>query len=296
MPTFPVRRSEERSALETVTLRSTSNANGEATPTEVWLAPSRGAIATRFVVGERDVFYLELDTLTDPAKNVRGGNPVLFPSPGPLKDGRFSRSGREGAMKQHGLARQRPWTQMEESESTVILELSSDETTRPEFPWDFRLTFRFHLEGASLRIEQKVENLSDRALPFAMGFHPYFLVPAAEKAKTRIPTTATRAWDNVKKQSVALQTIALDGGEVDLHLEDHGRNEASLELADGSRVVVTGSEEFGHWVIWTLPGKDFVCLEPWTAPFDALNTGERLLWVESRQTRALTTTITFVPA
>lgn len=296
MPSSPVRRSEERSALETVTLRSARKENGAEAPTEVWLAPSRGAIATRFFVGDRDVFYLELDTLTDPAKNVRGGNPVLFPSPGPLKDGRFSRSGRSGAMKQHGLARQRPWTTMEESESTAILELRSDETTRAEFPWDFRLSFRFHLEGASLRIEQKVENPSDQALPFAMGFHPYFLVPAAEKAAARIPTTATRAWDNVKKETVAVKAIELGHGEVDLHLEDHGRSEASLELGDGSRVVVTGSEEFAHWVIWTLPGKDFVCLEPWTAPFDALNTGTRLLWVEPGQTRTLTTSITYVPA
>ena len=41
-------------------------------------------------------------------------------------------------------------------------------------------------------------------------------------------------------------------------------------------VVLEGSPEMTRWVIWTLAGKDFVCLEPWTCPGDALNTGDRL--------------------
>jgi galactose mutarotase-like enzyme len=30
-------------------------------------------------------------------------------------------------------------------------------------------------------------------------------------------------------------------------------------------------------VVWTLAGRDFVCLEPWTCPADALNSGASLL-------------------
>jgi galactose mutarotase-like enzyme len=29
-------------------------------------------------------------------------------------------------------------------------------------------------------------------------------------------------------------------------------------------------------VVWTVAGKGYVCLEPWTAALDALNTGEGL--------------------
>jgi galactose mutarotase-like enzyme len=32
-------------------------------------------------------------------------------------------------------------------------------------------------------------------------------------------------------------------------------------------------------VVWTLKVKGFVCVEPWTSPGDALNSGERLLRV-----------------
>ncbi|MFM7450793.1 MAG: aldose epimerase, partial [Leptolyngbyaceae cyanobacterium] len=41
--------------------------------------------------------------------------------------------------------------------------------------------------------------------------------------------------------------------------------------------TLTYSPEFSTLVFWTLKGKDFYCLEPWTAPRNALNTGENLL-------------------
>jgi galactose mutarotase-like enzyme len=40
-------------------------------------------------------------------------------------------------------------------------------------------------------------------------------------------------------------------------------------------------------VVWTLEGKDFVCVEPWTCPGNALNTGERLMTLGKGETRAL---------
>ncbi len=71
----------------------------------VTIVPGRGAIITRFRVGERELLYLDESTLRDPAKNVRGGIPLLFPSPGRLTGDRFERDGRSGSMKQHGFAR-----------------------------------------------------------------------------------------------------------------------------------------------------------------------------------------------
>jgi len=46
----------------------------------VTIAPARGAIVTRFRVGERDLLFLDESTLADRTKNVRGGIPLLFPS------------------------------------------------------------------------------------------------------------------------------------------------------------------------------------------------------------------------
>lgn len=263
----------------------------------VVLAPGRGGMVTRFEVGEpaRAVMFMDATTLADASKNVRGGNPVLFPSPGPLADERFTRQGRSGSMKQHGFARQRAWTVIAASPLECTLELASDDATRAAYPWDFVARIRYSLESTAARttlsVATTIENRSDDALPFALGFHPYFFVPDAEKKNARIVTDAKRAWDNFGKQNTLLAgPIDLTVKEVDLHLVDHTPHSATLERAT-DRIVVSGDPAFSRWVIWTQAGKDFVCLEPWTAAADALNTGEGLIELAKGASRTLTMTI-----
>lgn len=281
----------ELTGLETVVLRDPSH------DSTVAIAPSRGGIVTRFAVGGRPVLFLDESTLLDPAKNIRGGVPVLFPSPGALAGDRYARGGAAGSMKQHGFARQRPWTVTAQTGREATLTLIADEATRAQYPWEFALTIGYALDGARLRITQRVENRGATAMPFGMGFHPYFAVADGEKARTSVPTDATRAWDNRSKSTVALTgPIDLAAPEVDLHLVDHGRDDATLALADGARVVVSASPEFTRWVIWTVAGKDFVCVEPWTAPGDALNTGAGLIELAPGESRALWTEIALIGA
>src|SRR5690349_18135687 len=91
-------------SLETITLED------HVAQARVVIAPTRGGMVTRFEVAGRPVLFLDESTLVDETKNVRGGNPVLFPSPGPLAGDRFTREGKPGSMKQHGFARQRAWS------------------------------------------------------------------------------------------------------------------------------------------------------------------------------------------
>ena len=246
----------------------------------VSIVPGRGAIVTRFRIGEREILYLDDATLRDPAKNVRGGIPVLFPSPGRLTGDRFARDGHSGSMKQHGFARDLAW----ETRSVAVtdapratLVLRSTEATRAAYPYDFLLAITFSLVGASLRLDVDVENPGSVPLPFAFGLHPYFLVPDADKARARIATHATRAFDNVEKKTVPFHGFDLTAKEVDLHLLDHGSSDSELAWGDGARLAIRASPELTRWVVWTLAGRDFVCVEPWTAPADALNTGESLI-------------------
>lgn len=252
----------------------------------VEIAPARGGMVTRFAASGREVFYLDEATFRDETKNVRGGNPVLFPSPGPLANERFTWRGRSGSMKQHGFARNRAWTAVDEDARTLTLELRSDDATRAQFPFDFVVRMRHELTGTRLRLTQRIQNTGDGPLPFAFGFHPYFAV--SDKAKASVPTNAKRAFDNVTKREVDVAgPIDLTQKEVDLHLFDHGATEATLELGDGRRVVLRASPEYHRWVIWTLAGKDFVCLEPWTAGGDALNRDGDVLVVAPGESREL---------
>jgi galactose mutarotase-like enzyme len=238
------------------------------------LVAARGAIVTRWSSGGRERLYLDEATLGDLAKNVRGGVPLLFPAPGKLADGRYARGGKSGALKQHGFARDMPWAVVETGPAHARLSLGSTDATRAVFAWDFLATLDVVLSDRSLRLALRVENTGQDTMPFGFGIHPYFLVH--DKAHATITTAATRAYDNVTRETGPYRGLDLANGETDLHLLDHGSTESTLR-ADGGAVTVRTSAEFGRWVVWTLPGKDFVCLEPWTAPGNALNTGEALI-------------------
>jgi galactose mutarotase-like enzyme len=169
----------------------------------------------------------------------------------------------------------------------ATLALRATEATRAAFPYEFALAITFSLLGPTLRLDVDVENPGDAPLPFGFGLHPYFLVPDADKARTRIATKATRAFDNVTKSTIPFRGFDLTAKEVDLHLVDHGSTESELTWADGARLAVHGSAEMIRWVVWTLAGRDFVCLEPWSCPADALNTGESLLELAPGAKRSL---------
>ena len=257
------------------------------------VAPTRGGMLTRLRVGGVEALYLDEATLRDPSKNVRGGNPVLFPSPGKLNGDTWARGGARGSLKQHGFARNLPWEVLgtrTEGGAGVTLRLVSSEETRIGYPWDFTFTLTYLLRGAGVEIEQRITNRSTAPMPFGIGFHPYFHVTQAEKGLARIATRATRAFDNVLKQEVAFTGFDLTAAEVDLHLIDHGGASATLTTASRT-ITVSCSAELARWVVWTLAGRDFVCLEPWSCPGDALNTGEGLLVLAPGEARALRVSI-----
>jgi galactose mutarotase-like enzyme len=255
-------------------------------------------MATQFSVAGTEVFFLDSATLDDVTKNVRGGNPVLFPAPGKLVDDRWARSiagsTLTGQLKQHGFARVLPWVverRSTEDAASVTLRLSSSNDTLAAFPWPFEAHLTYRLVGDVLRIEQRVLALdggAHGAMPFGFGFHPYFLVPDALKASASFVTKATRAFDNVTKSHIDVGVIDFAGHEVDLHLLDHGSSSGSLTWDNGrAGIQVRAHSDYSHWVLWTLPGRDFVCVEPWTCPGDALNSGDRLLWLEPGEAREL---------
>ena len=256
------------------------------------LAPWRGGMLTRFSVGGEDVFYLDEASFDDVSKNVRGGVPVLFPSPGKLTGDSWSRDGKSGSMHQHGFARELAWEVVStgnDGGAKATLAIVSTDATRARYPWSFRAEYTYTLRASTLRIDQAFTNTGGEPMPFGAGFHPYFRVLDREKASARVATAATSAFDNKAKHTIDLRGAPIDltASEVDLHLIDHGSASATLDRGVSPAIVLRGSEEFGRWVIWTLTGKDFVCLEPWTCPGDALNTGESLMILEPGGSRSL---------
>jgi galactose mutarotase-like enzyme len=249
----------------------------EATGASVHIAPSRGGMVTRFEVGSTPVLFLDESTLVAPNKSVRGGIPILFPIAGKLPNGRYEAKGGSFAMNQHGFARNLPWTVQGESTSdgaSVTLGLDANDATRREYPFDFALRFTYRLRGSALTVEQRFENHGSDAMPIQPGLHPYFFVPDGTKAHVTLDTDATRARDNLTGREIALELpIALAGREVDLYLLDHHPRETVLHRPGLPGVRIAFGDDQALLVVWTLPGRDFVCVEPWRAKLGALADG-----------------------
>jgi galactose mutarotase-like enzyme len=246
----------------------------------VELIPSRGALVTRMNVGGDELLYLDESTVVDLSKNVRGGIPVLFPTAGKLPGDTYPVGRQAYTMPQHGFARRLPWTVRQEEKDLLVAGLTSSEETLKQFPWRFDAQLTFSLDGPQLTLDFDVENQDTRPLPVHLGFHPYFSVLQNSKAAASVATDATRAWDNRMGQVVPFVGLDLTAPEVDLHLLDHSEAGTTLHRGLGRRPVkLSWSIEFQRLIVWTLQGRDFVCVEPWTASAGALATGEGLIHV-----------------
>jgi galactose mutarotase-like enzyme len=249
------------------------------TKASVALAPTRGGMVTRFRVGETNVLYLDADTLHDPHKPVRGGIPVLFPFAGRLREDSFTdQGGKRYVMRQHGFARNLPWTIVDQSTTgaaRMMLELVSTPMTHGQFPYDFRVCFTYALADGRLTISQRYINTGDREMPIAPGLHPYFQVADGHKADARVVTDATEALDNRSGKPTTLRgPIDLTAEEVDLQLLDHWPRTVRLVRPGDRDLDVALGVPDRVLVVWTQRGRDFVCVEPWTAPTNALNEGK----------------------
>ena len=254
------------------------------------VAPSRGGIITRFAVGKDEILYLDEKTLADRKEKVRGGVPVLFPIAGRLTGDRYLIDGLGYPMRQHGLARHAAWEVINVAQAHLTMELRSSPATMVTFPFEFscRLTVDVGRAGyRSLAIEMTVENRSKHQMPLHCGLHPYFLLADQDKQQAMVQVSAAQALDNTTGQAFAWAgTVDLAAPEVDLHLHDVTERQATLQIPGKASRQFAWTELFSSIVLWTVAMKDFVCVEPWSGPADAFNTGVGLQLLAPGESRS----------
>lgn len=250
------------------------------------VVPERGGIVTSWRVQGKELLYLDSERFANPQLSVRGGIPILFPICGNLPDNAYTYNGQQYTLKQHGFARDLPWevtNQQIQAAASLTLVLNSNEQTRAVYPFDFQLAFTYQILGNSLEIQQRYTNHSTVPMPFSTGFHPYFGTSDKTQLEFEIPAT--------EFQDQKTKTAHPFSGEFDFNSDeiDVAFGQLSAQVAtvtDKQRQVqieISWDAYYGTVVFWTLKGKDFYCLEPWTAPRNALNTGTNLLYVEPGQ-------------
>jgi galactose mutarotase-like enzyme len=241
--------------------------------------PHRGGIVIRWNIQGQELFYLDEERLTDPALSVRGGNPILFPICGNLPNNTYTVGDQTYSLIQHGFARNLPWTVLKHTPMTLEIALESSPETLAVYPFEFLFKMTYALEGESLVVRSHITNRSTQTMPFSLGFHPYFAVQ--DKSKLTFDLSAEQQFDNVTQQTQPFTgPVDLNVPEIDLALFPVTRQTAAMK--GGKRTVALTSDKiFTTLVVWTVEGKPFVCVEPWTAQRNALNTGVDLTHLEA---------------
>lgn len=212
-----------------------------------------------------------------------GRAPLLFPVVGQSPDGQVTVAGATHEMPPHGFARRSTFDLVSASTEGVELELLPDATTRAAFPFDFRLSVDFRLQGPSVEITALVENRADRPMPFQFGFHPAFRwpLPGAEGAGHRVRFPGGLPGSMLRLNADGLMDPASQPvpGEGDAIAMDPAHFQAgamvfsglggkAFRFEGGSAAVDMETTGLPDFALWQKPGAPFLCLEPWqgTAP------------------------------
>lgn len=267
----------------------------ESANSQIEVVPERGGIVTSWRINNQEVFYLDTERFTHPDLSVRGGNPILFPLCGNLPNDTYNVDGTDYKIKQHGFARELPWTATSQSNdggASVTIELGSNEQTKAVYPFDFHLAFTYTLRGNTLEIRQEYKNLSSTPMPFSSGFHPYFLCGDKNQIESNIPSG--RYEDNRTKESFDFDgKFNFDQDEIDSVFGNLSSRSTSVTDNDRKlKIAIDYDDFYTYLVFWTVKGKDFYCLEPWSATRNSLNTKEYLTVLEPNASCSATVSIT----
>ncbi|MBW4636910.1 MAG: aldose epimerase [Gloeocapsa sp. UFS-A4-WI-NPMV-4B04] len=252
----------------------------EAANSQLEVVPERGGIITQWRIQGQEILYLDMERFTNPELSVRGGIPILFPICGNLPDNTYTYNGQQYILKQHGFARDLPWEvidQVTQQAASLTLVFNSNEQTRAVYPFDFQLAFTYQILGNSLEIRQKFTNHSPEPMPFSTGLHPYFGI--SDKTGLQFDIPASQFHDQKTKATHFFSGgFDLNSDEIDAAFRDLGdRSATATDTNRKLQLQLNWDDTYSTLVFWTLKGKNFYCLEPWSAPRNALNTGEQLI-------------------
>jgi len=239
---------------------------------------------------------------------------VLAPWPNRVRDAKWTLDGavqqhditepeRGGAL--HGLLQFSDYEVFARSHDTVTL----GAFIAPQHGWPFALetSVTYTLTGDGIRVTHAATNVSGRRAPYAVGTHPFLRVgdTPVEQLTLTAPASTYFEVDEVLnpvaespvegtptdlRQGAVVGSLVLDtayGSLEHAHPVDGRGVSAWLDAPDGARTTLWQDLDWGYLQVFTTPIfprpeglGTAVAIEPMTAPPDALNSGQSLIWLE----------------
>lgn len=205
-----------------------------------------------------------------------GRAPVLFPIVGGLMDDEFIYEGKAYNLKKHGFARLSDFeVELVEDNKAVFL-LKNNNVLRKQYPFEFEFRVIFVLNENNLEVEYKVNNIDNKDIYFSFGAHEAYSCPDGiegyyvefEKEEPLSRYFVTGNYINGEKAP-----LPMEGNK--LYMKDEFFEDDAIILPDISskKVWVKNTENthtievdykgFKNLLIWTKPGAEYLCIEPW---------------------------------
>lgn len=264
----------------------------------------------------------ELRSLTDSTnneyiwqadENIWGSSaPILFPITGVLRDGTTRIDQKLYEIPKHGLLRGQPFKVVNKTATEVTLSYQSSARTEALYPFQFLFEVTFKLTDHGIKVAYRIQNRSERALPFSIGSHPAF----------SLPNYPTKTYFIHSQVDVPQASVLVESGLIDTRqLPNPFHNEylaITATLFDRDALVFLNSDTqsatlfeehkplitmqwdpLPHVAFWAKKEAPFVCIEPWmshsctptsTKEFEA-KPGIQLLAIDSQYTHSYSVTI-----
>lgn len=270
---------------------------------EAIFIPSRGMLGASFRHRGEELLRRIEDLDTAAAKGSTAGIPFLYPWANRLAGLRYSVDGREVVLNTsspilhfddnglpiHGV----PWALLawdviESKPNSLSARLDWGRNDLIAiFPFRHRIEMKITINPDELIVETTVVAGSEGPVPVSFGFHPYFGLPGIRREEWQlqlpkmrrlkldshgIPTSQDESFDGFDSQ---LDQLSFDDGFAVI-----GERPSFSLAGGGRRIVVEWIAGYKYAQIFAPKAKDYVALEPMTAPTNALISGHGLRFVQ----------------
>ncbi len=211
-----------------------------------------------------------------------GRTPILFPICGRLFAGKYTFEGKEYEMNIHGFARNMTFDVVSATDTEIVFSLASNQETLSLYPFDFKLTVSYVLDGNKITSDVVITNTGDKLLPATFGAHPGFNVPLDNGSfedwyiefgedctpnellfsDTCFNTGKKRTFELVDSRKLPLRHSLFD---IDAIFMDRIAPSATLKSDKSDRSVTLNYSQMPYLGVWHKPRTQapYVCIEPW---------------------------------
>jgi aldose 1-epimerase len=249
---------------------------------EVAIAPEHGAAIIRYDALVTDRLPVPIFKPAEPG--FAHGCQLLVPWSNRISGGGFEFEGRSHAVEPnvpgepfplHGDGFQKPWRIVGTTETTAQLALDHGAIG----PYRYAAQVTYALDDGMLAATLIVENRAKFALPYGLGFHPWF--PRA--AGTRLRAAAERVWlEDERHLPTDVRFVedrpewnfaehkGLPRGWINNGFDGWARHAEIIQPENGVALSLDASPELGVYILYSpSPDAGFFCFEPVSHPVDA---------------------------